>query len=94
MARAGPLARPDVGGVHNLRRRQTCHRSRSQTFLAGSLLTLLLPVALLIALVVWYWVVSRRVPETADRPDPAPTPAAANPRPNAPPRRSPPSAGA
>ena len=35
-------------------------------FLAGSLLTLLLPVALLIALVVWYWWFSARVPETAD----------------------------
>ena len=35
-------------------------------FLAGSLLTLLLPVALLIALVAWYWWFSARVPETAD----------------------------
>ncbi len=35
-------------------------------FLAGALLTLLLPVALLIALVVWYWLFSVRVPETAD----------------------------
>ena len=35
-------------------------------FLAGALLTLLLPVALLIALVVWYWWFSARVPETAD----------------------------
>ena len=35
-------------------------------FLAGALLTLLLPVGLLIALVVWYWAFSVRVPETAD----------------------------
>ena len=35
-------------------------------FLAGALLTLLLPVALLIALVVWYYMVSSRVPDTAD----------------------------
>jgi hypothetical protein len=35
-------------------------------FLAGALLTLLLPVALLIALVAWYWWFSARVPETAD----------------------------
>jgi hypothetical protein len=35
-------------------------------FLAGALLTLLLPVALLIALVVWYWMVTARVPDTAD----------------------------
>jgi hypothetical protein len=58
------------------------------TFLAGSLLTLLLPVALLIALVVWYWRFSVRVPETAARPGPATTaaapraPAAANPGPS------------
>ena len=35
-------------------------------FLTGSLLTLLLPVALLIALVVWYIAFIRRVPETAE----------------------------
>lgn len=35
-------------------------------FLAGSLLSLLLPVALLIALVYWYVKFIRRVPETAD----------------------------
>jgi hypothetical protein len=39
-------------------------------FLAGSLLTLLLPIALLIALVVWYWQFSRRVPETGDSAEP------------------------
>ena len=57
------------------------------TFLAGSLLTLLLPIALLIALVVWYWRFSARVPETVDTPGPGtaaaptPAPAAANPGP-------------
>ena len=39
-------------------------------FLAGALLTLLLPVALLIALVAWYWLFSSRVPETVDTPGP------------------------
>ncbi len=63
------------------------------TFLAGSLLTLLLPVALLIALVVWYWVFSRRVPETADQTGPDTTTAAANPLPNAPSETSPPAHG-
>lgn len=38
------------------------------TFLAGSLLSLLLPVILLVALVVWYVVFIRRVPETAEQP--------------------------
>ena len=58
------------------------------TFLAGSLLTLLLPIALLIALVVWYWRFSSRVPETAEAPGTSTTaaapsaPAAANPGPN------------
>jgi hypothetical protein len=51
------------------------------TFLAGSLLSLLLPVLMLIALVVWYWWFIRRVPETEATPGPpeAPTstPAAA-----------------
>ncbi len=46
-------------------------------FLAGALLTLLLPVALLIALVVWYWKFSQRVPETADQAGPDTTVAAA-----------------
>jgi hypothetical protein len=46
-------------------------------FLAGSLLTLLLPVALLIALVAWYWWFSSRVPDTGDGPDTSATPAAA-----------------
>ena len=50
-------------------------------FLAGSLLTLLLPVALLIALVAWYWWFSARVPETADGRK-ASTAAATNPGPS------------
>jgi hypothetical protein len=63
------------------------------TFLAGSLLTLLLPIALLIALVVWYWWFSVRVPETADGSKPDPAPAAGNPAPTAPPETSPPTHG-
>jgi hypothetical protein len=35
----------------------------ADNFLAGSLLSLLLPVGLLIAIVIWYLVVMRRVPE-------------------------------
>jgi hypothetical protein len=50
------------------------------TFLAGALLTLLLPVLLLIALVVWYWKFSERVPETVEADIPAP-PAAGEPAP-------------
>jgi hypothetical protein len=50
-------------------------------FLAGSLLTLLMPVALLIALVAWYWWFSARVPETADGSKSDSPPAAANPGP-------------
>ena len=50
-------------------------------FLAGSLLTLLLPVALLIALVAWDWMVTARMPDAADRPDTSATPAAATPGP-------------
>jgi hypothetical protein len=53
-------------------------------FLAGALLTLLLPVALLIALVVWYWMFSSRVPDLADGPDSSSTPAAATPGPDIP----------
>jgi hypothetical protein len=51
-------------------------------FLAGALLTLLLPIALLIALVVWYYMFSIRVPDTADGSEPAGTaPAGTNPGP-------------
>jgi hypothetical protein len=53
-------------------------------FLAGALLTLLLPVALLIALVVWYWWFSMRVPETADGQATAKDPGAATPAPSIP----------
>ncbi len=60
------------------------------TFLAGALLTLLLPVLLLIALVVWYWWFSVRVPDTADGSEPGTAPAAANPAPRAPSETSPP----
>lgn len=50
-------------------------------FLAGALLTLLLPVLLLIALVVWYWWFSVRVPETAEVSQRGSDPAEANPGP-------------
>ncbi len=50
-------------------------------FLAGALLTLLLPVLLLIALGVWYWWFSVRVPETANEPEALTDPASANPGP-------------
>ncbi len=46
------------------------------TFLAGSLLTLLLPVALLIALTVWYMMFVRRVPETSEEHLPGSAPGA------------------
>jgi hypothetical protein len=62
-------------------------------FFAGALLTLLLPVVLLIALVVWYWLFSVRVPNTADRSEPGTVPAEGNPPPRAPSETSPPAHG-
>ncbi len=59
-------------------------------FLAGALLTLLLPVALLIALAAWYWVFSVRAPETDDASVTGTAPAAATPAPTAPPEAAPP----
>ena len=53
------------------------------TFLAGSLLSLLLPVCLLIALTVWYVWFVRRVPETTDGRDPGSPPRPADPAPGA-----------
>jgi hypothetical protein len=53
------------------------------TFLAGSLLTLLLPIAVLISLVAWYWWYSVRQHDAADGSEPNPAPAAANPPPAA-----------
>jgi hypothetical protein len=50
-------------------------------FLAGALRTILLPLALLIALLAWYWVFAKRVPETAERGGPGSTVVAANPLP-------------
>jgi hypothetical protein len=47
-------------------------------FLTGALLSLLLPVAALIALAVWYWAFSVRVPETSDTSGSAAPPAAAD----------------
>ena len=59
-------------------------------FLAGALLTLLLPVLLLIALVVWYWMFSVRVPDTADGSEPFTPPGAATPAQSGPSETSPP----
>jgi hypothetical protein len=42
------------------------------TFLAGALLSLLLPVGLLIALATWYVMFIRRLPETAEGQEPLP----------------------
>jgi hypothetical protein len=53
-------------------------------FLAGALLTILLPLALLISLVVWYWMFSVRVPETTAKRESRTEPAAANPGPDVP----------
>jgi len=41
------------------------------TFLAGALLSLLLPVALLLALASWYYLFIRRVPDTPEGNRPA-----------------------
>jgi hypothetical protein len=59
-------------------------------YLTGALLTILLPLTLLIALVVWYWQVSVRVPDTGDGSGPSTAPPAANPAPRAPSETSPP----
>jgi hypothetical protein len=50
-------------------------------FLAGALLSLLLPTVLLTALVVWYLIFLRRVPDTSE---PEPARAVGNPGPDAP----------
>jgi hypothetical protein len=49
----------------------------ASSFLAGSILSLLIPVFLLIALVVWYVKFIRRVPETGEGEDAAAAAAAA-----------------
>lgn len=53
------------------------------SFLAGSLLSLLLPTLLLIALVVWYLGFLRRVPDTPEPPDSGSRAAAPEPAPSA-----------
>ena len=53
-------------------------------FLAGALLTLLLPVGLLIALAAWYWVFSARAPETTAGGETSTDPSAATPGPAVP----------
>jgi hypothetical protein len=49
------------------------------SFITGSLLSLLLPVALLIALVVWYMMLLRRVPEPVVGEEPGASPASSDP---------------
>jgi hypothetical protein len=49
------------------------------SFITGSLLSLLLPVALLIALVVWYMMVLRQVPEPVVGEEPGASPASSEP---------------
>ena len=53
-------------------------------FLVGALLTLLLPVGLLTALSVWYWIFSVRVPTTAAGREASADPSAASPGPTIP----------
>jgi hypothetical protein len=43
-------------------------------FLAGALLSLLLPTVLLLALVAWHWGVLKRVPEPSDQTETPPGP--------------------
>jgi hypothetical protein len=59
-------------------------------FLVGALLTILLPLALLIALVVWYWMSYVRVPDASGGSEPGTPPAAAAPAPSVPPASLPP----
>jgi hypothetical protein len=42
----------------------------ADNFLAGSIISLLLPVGLLIAVTIWYWVAVRRIPEESEAPKP------------------------
>ena len=79
---------PAVRGVHDLRRTDVTLIPIA-TFLAGSLLTLLLPVALLIALVVWYVKFVRRVPGTDESAESGTPAAAPEPAASAPPGGSP-----
>ena len=62
-------------------------------FLAGSLITLLMPVGLLIALVVWYSIAVKRVPDDPSKASPHAAGVADTPvGPAAPPAESPPTA--
>lgn len=45
--------------------------SFADNFLAGSIITLLLPVGLLIALTIWYLIIVKRVPDNPDTADTA-----------------------
>ncbi len=63
-------------------------------FLTGALLTLLMPVALLIALTVWYWLFSVRQPDAADGSEARTPPPAADHSATYPPETGPPAPGA
>jgi hypothetical protein len=51
----------------------------ADNFLAGSIISLVLPVSLLIAIAIWYWVAVRRVPDTTAKPLPPVTQASDQP---------------
>jgi hypothetical protein len=53
-------------------------------FLVGSLLTILLPIGLVIALSIWSWIYVGRVPETSRQRESQTDPAAATPAPDIP----------
>ena len=62
----------------------------ADNFLAGSLLSLLLPIGLLIAIAIWYVLAVKRVPQGTTKPLPPPLPASDLPAPStAPPADSP-----
>ncbi|MDQ6607043.1 MAG: hypothetical protein M3Z06_10925 [Actinomycetota bacterium] len=62
-------------------------------FLAGSLLSLLLPIGLLIAIAIWYVLAVKRVPEGTTKPLPPPLPASDLPSGQAVPPADPPDLG-
>jgi hypothetical protein len=56
----------------------------ADNFLAGSIISLLMPVGLLIALTIWYWIVAKRVPDNPDMGDRRHDPGVEPPGPRAP----------